>query len=292
MQAVTNIEIRVRNIYNDLSNSEKKAADYFLADVERIFHQPIAQLAESAGVSQVAWVRLAKALGFDGLKGMKRSLFSELNSGGGDDEEKSRYIFTDIKDYSGLSDVFMAIKNSSVQSIEDTVNLLNADVVEAVVQRLIEARSVKLFGVGASALVAEDFYNKLLRIGSNVCFSHDGHIQLTYAANTREGDVCFFISHSGMTKEVNEAFDIASKTAGATMVSLTKLGKNPLASRADYELYTSSPEINHRSGAMSSRISQLIVIDVLFTALANRNYVNVIHSLILSSESCRSYRKI
>ncbi|XID95960.1 MurR/RpiR family transcriptional regulator [Paenibacillaceae bacterium WGS1546] len=289
---MTNIEIRVRNIYNELSNSEKKAADYFLADVERIFQQPIAQLAESAGVSQVAWVRLAKTLGFDGLKSMKRSLFSELNSSSSEDEDKSRYIFTDIKDYSGLSDVFMAIRNSSMQSIEDTVNLLNADVVDAVVQRLIEARSVKLFGVGASALVAEDFYNKLLRIGSNVCFSHDGHIQLTYAANTREGDVCFFISHSGMTKEVNEAFDIASKTKGATMVSLTKLGKNPLAAKSDFELYTSSPENNHRSGAMSSRISQLIVIDVLFTALASRNYDQVIDSLVLSSESCRTYRKI
>lgn len=289
---MTNIEIRVRNVYNELSNSEKKAADYFLADVERIFQQPIAQLAESAGVSQVAWVRLAKTLGFDGLKSMKRSLFSELNSSSSEDEDKSRYIFTDIKDYSGLSDVFMAIKNSSMQSIEDTVNLLNADVVDAVVQRLIEARSVKLFGVGASALVAEDFYNKLLRIGSNVCFSHDGHIQLTYAANTREGDVCFFISHSGMTKEVNEAFDIASKTKGATMVSLTKLGKNPLAGKSDFELYTSSPENNHRSGAMSSRISQLIVIDVLFTALASRNYDQVIDSLVLSSESCRTYRKI
>jgi len=289
---VTNIEIRVRNVYSALSNSERKAADYFLADVESLFHKPIAQLAVSAGVSQVAWVRLAKALGFDGLKDMKRGLFSELNSSVTEDEDKSRYIFTDIKDYSGLPDVFMAVKNSSMQSIEGTVSLLNTEVVDAVVQRLIEARSVKLFGVGASALVAEDFYNKLLRIGSNVCFSHDGHIQLTYAANTREGDVCFFISHSGMTKEVNEAFDIASKTANATMVSLTKLGKNPLADKSDFELYTSSPEINHRSGAMSSRISQLIIIDVLFTALANRNYDNVIDNLVLSSESCRAYRMI
>jgi len=288
---MTNIEIRVRNVYNDLSNSEKKAADYFLADVQRLFRQPIAQLAENAGVSQVAWVRLAKAIGFDGLKDMKRSLIEELNNVTAEDEDKVRHIFTDIKDYSGLSDVFMAIKSSSMRSIEDTISLLNADTVDEVVQRLIEARSVKLFGVGASALVAEDFYNKLLRIGSNVCFSHDGHIQLTYAANARDGDVCFFISHSGLTREVNEAFDIASQAAGATMVSLTRLGKNPLAAKSDFELYTSSPEVDHRSGAMSSRISQLIVIDVLFTAMASRNYDNVIRNLIRSSESCRTYRK-
>ena len=287
---MTNIEIRVRNAYNALSKSEKMAADYFLAHVDSIFHLPIAQLAENAGVSQVAWVRLAKTIGFDGLKDMKRSLFTELNSGV-PDEDAARYIFTDIKDYADLSDVFKAIKSSSIQSIEDTVNLLNPDTVDHVVQAMIKARSVKLFGVGASALVAEDLYNKLLRIGSNVCFSHDGHIQLTYAANARPGDVCFFISHSGLTKEVNEAFDIASQAPDITMVSLTKLGKNPLASKADYQLYTSSPETNHRSGAMSSRISQLIVVDVLFTALANRDYDNVIQSLVRSSESCQKLRK-
>lgn len=286
---MTNIEIRVRSAYESLSKSEQKVADYFLENVDSIFHLPIAQLAKDAGVSQVAWVRFAKTIGFEGLKDLKKSLFIELNSAASEGEDSAQYIFTDIKDYSSLPDLFRAIGTSSIQSVEDTINLLNADVVDAIVQRIIEANSVKLFGVGASALVAEDFYNKLLRIGKNVCFSHDTHIQLTYAANIDPRDVCFFISNSGMTKEIIEMFEIA-KRSKATFVSLTKFSKNPLALKTEYQLYTSSPEILYRSGAMSSRIAQLIVVDVLFTALANRDYENVIDNLIRSSESCRSHK--
>ena len=65
---MTSIELRVRSIYDSLSNAEKKVADYFLDHMESVFSKPIAQLAQEAGVSKVAWVRFCKDIGFDGLK--------------------------------------------------------------------------------------------------------------------------------------------------------------------------------------------------------------------------------
>ena len=72
---MTNIEVRTQNIYENLSNAEKKVASYFLDNVENVFAKPISQLAEESGVSKVAWVRFCKAIGFDGLKDLKKSLF-------------------------------------------------------------------------------------------------------------------------------------------------------------------------------------------------------------------------
>lgn len=286
---MTNIELRIHATYDSLSNVERKAADYFLSNVDCIFNQPIAQLAKNAGVSQVTWVRLAKTIGFDGLKTMKKSLFNELNSTGTKTETPDTPVFTDIKDFSNMQQLLTAVCHNSIKSIETTLTLLEPEAIEAIVQKMITAPCIRLFGVGASALVAEDLFNKLLRINYNTCFSHDHHIQLTYAANTRPDDVCFFISNSGRTKEVIETFEIA-KDAKATLVTLTRLGKSPLSANADYPLYTSSQEHDQRSGAMSSRIAQLTVIDVLFTALANRDYNTVINSLIRSSDSCKSHR--
>ena len=54
---MTNIEVRTQNIYENLSNAEKKVASYFLDNVENVFAKPISQLAEESGVSKVAWVR-------------------------------------------------------------------------------------------------------------------------------------------------------------------------------------------------------------------------------------------
>ncbi len=41
---------------------------------------------------------------------------------------------------------------------------------------------------------------------------------------------------------------------------------------------------------MSSRISQLILNDILFTAIANRDYENVEELLESSYDSCRSHK--
>ena len=44
---MTNIEVRTQNIYENLSNAEKKVAAYFLDNVENVFAKPISQLAEA-----------------------------------------------------------------------------------------------------------------------------------------------------------------------------------------------------------------------------------------------------
>lgn len=69
---MTSIEIRVRDLYDDLNDSEKKAASFFLSHVDSVFVLPIANLAKQADTTQVAWVRLCKHIGFDGLKDMKK----------------------------------------------------------------------------------------------------------------------------------------------------------------------------------------------------------------------------
>ena len=77
---------------------------------------------------------------------------------------------------------------------------------------------------------------------------------------------------------------------GGTTIALTRFDNSPLAQAADLCLYTSSPEISHRSGAMSSRIAQMCMVDVLFTAVARRNYRKVETALENSYKSCMTHR--
>ena len=55
-------------------------------------------------------------------------------------------------------------------------------------------------------------------------------------------------------------------------------------------LCTSAPELVRRSGATSSRIAQLAIVDILFTAIANREYHKVESALENSYEVCREHR--
>ncbi len=287
---MTNIEIRTRSIYNSLSTVEKRVADYFLEHIDQVFSIPIARLAQDSGVSQVAWVRFCKSIGFEGLKDLKKKLFWELNEAASDSVlDTSELIYADIKDSNTLEKTLQTVCVSSIQAIQETAKILDEQALEQAVQLLLNARSIKLFGVGASALVAEDLFDKLLRIGKNVCFCRDLHIQLTYGANLTESDVALFISNSGATQEILEIQDRARKQ-GCPSISITKFAKNPLARRSTVTLYTSSPEVYRRSGAMSSRIAQLIMVDILFTTIANRDYLQVQQLLENSYESCRRHK--
>lgn len=283
---MTAIELRVRSIYDSLSNAEKKVADYFLSNVENIFNLPIAVLAQEAGVSKVAWVRFCKDIGFDGLKDLKKALFAQMRE---KSDEAVAVPFSDIRDVVNTKSLIEGVRQNSIQAIQDTAEMLDPDALEKAANAIKNANTVRIFGVGASGIVGEDLHSKLMRINKNSYFSTDPHTQLTYASNMTPQDVAVLISMSGKTKEILEVLTL-TKQCQSTTIALTKYSKTPLAQDADIVLYISAPEISMRSGAMSSRLAQMMVIDALFTATAHMDYDSVAVNLEKSHESTNSHR--
>ena len=285
---MTDIEIRTRSIYDALSPAEQKVARYFLENLSSVFDDPIASLAEKSGVSQVMWVRFCKSLGFSGLKDMKKNLVSQLREAREEAAVPSSMDFLDTRIYSSTEDIIRGIEASAVDAVKSTAKIQEPAVLEAVAARIAAAQSVRLFGVGASGLVAEDLYHKLLRIDLKAIFCTDTHMQLTYITSMKPGDVAVFFSNSGRTAEILELAKAASERR-ACIVALTKYGPNPLMELADYVLPTSSPELEFRSGAMSSRVAALLVVDMLFTTLCNKNYDTVAKPLSESFSQCSKH---
>jgi len=283
---MTAIELRIRSIYDSLSNAEKKVADYLLLDVENVFNKPIAQLAEETGVSKVAWVRFCKDIGYDGLKDLKKALFAQMRD---KSEEVAAEPFSDVRDIDSTKSLIEGIKRNSIRDIQDTAEMLDPDSLEKAAMAILGARSVRIFGVGASGMVGNDLHSKLMRINKNSYFVTDHHTQLTYAASMTSEDVAVLISMSGTTSEVLEIMSLV-KQCKAPSIALTKYSKTPLAMNADTVLYISTQEITKRSGAMSSRLAQLMVIDALFTAVAHMDYESIAVNLEKSHETIQSHR--
>ena len=147
--------------------------------------------------------------------------------------------------------------------------MLDIEEFEKAVDLLSRAHRVDVFGIGASGLVAQDLQQKLTRIGKFCLCYTDVHMQLTAAASLTEKDAAVFISYSGKTREVITCAE-AVKDRKTKMIAITKFGQRPLAKIADIVLNVYSPEIAIRSGATSSRITQLAVIDMLFTNVASQ----------------------
>ncbi len=284
---MTSIELRIQSTYDSLSNAEKKVADYFLDNVENVFNKPIAQLAQESGVSKVAWVRFCKDIGFDGLKDLKKALFSQMREK--TDEVAAADPFSDVRDVTDTKSLIEGIKHNSIRAMQDTAEMLDPEALEQAARTILNSRSVRIFGVGASGMVGNDLHSKLMRINKNSYFATDHHTQLTYAASMTDQDVAVLISMSGTTSEVLEILSLIKKNKTPS-IALTKYSKTPLAMNADTVLYISAPEITMRSGAMSSRLAQLMVIDALFTAVAHMDYDAIAVNLEKSHESIRTHR--
>lgn len=256
--------VRLRALVPSLAPAGQRVARRVLEDPVGASALTISELAAAAGTSETTVNRFCKALGLPGYPQLRLSLAAE--TGGAAPRVQ---VGADIGPDDTLADVVAKVAYADARAVEETAQQLDTVALAAVVQALAGAGRVDLYGMGASAFVAMDLQQKLHRI-RRVCFAwSDPHIALTSAALLAPGDVAMAFSHTGTTSEPVEALQHAGR-AGATTVAITNFPGSALAMVADHVLTTAARETTYRSGAMSSRIAQLTLVDCLFIGLAQR----------------------
>ena len=91
--------------------------------------------------------------------------------------------------------------------------------------------------------------------------------------------------------EVEKILELANEK-GATTISLTKFGQSPVSEISQIHLSTSpTREANFRSGATSSRLAQLHVMDILFMSVASKQYETTITYLDATREAIEDIQK-
>jgi DNA-binding MurR/RpiR family transcriptional regulator len=153
--------------------------------------------------------------------------------------------------------------------MQDTAALLDLAEVERAAAAIATADRVNIFGASGSALVGGELQFSLHRIGVPAWAWSDVHNGLASAALMRDGDVALGISHSGQTRETIEMLAEAG-SHGATTVALTSFPRAPLAELADIVLLTATQATTFRPDALSARHPQLVVLDLLYIAVAQR----------------------
>ena len=127
-------------------------------------------------------------------------------------------------------------------------------------------------------------YHKFLRSPIHCQHSEDYHIQLMQAALMTKNDCAVLISHTGLT---NEAIKIAEevKKNKARLIVITSYPLSTLAKMADVVFISSSEETGYRSESLSSRISQLGIVDAIFIII-------MFHDEKRTSESLHKIRNV
>jgi DNA-binding MurR/RpiR family transcriptional regulator len=279
--------VRLKELYQDLKPSEQVAASYILQNPEQMLQLSIAQLADESGSSQAAIVRLCKSMGVKGYQDLKLKVAGDLQQG---QTNRGGSGYIEIRPGESVNNIMEYVSLNNVLSIQDTVKVLDEDMMQQAIEALDRAERIFFFGIGASNLIAMDAQQKFLRISKTALSFYDHHVQLSTSVSLGKGDVAVGISYSGATKPVIAALRNA-REQGAETISITKFGNTALSEHADYPLFISSGEHEIRSGAMASRISQLNVIDILYVGVASRNYEHSVQQLELSRKAIKEVEK-
>ena len=255
-----------------MPKKEQFLAEYISNNIKTVIKSSIQKLSKDTGISTATIVRFCQEIGVDGFSELKLELAALQLP-----KEPAEYDEIDIgEDVSSIKDK-MATRFKSV--IDITKSGIDEKTISKLVKEINQASRILAYGVGASGLVANDLYQKFLRLGKAITYTTDFHIAATEIGNFTPNDILILISNQGMTTEISDLLEVG-KSVGIKTVLLTAQPRTAIAKKADLVLLTQDigePKI--RSGATTSMISQLFVVDVLVFAYISRYSDKVFENL-------------
>ena len=249
------------------SAAERRIVAYLLSVAEHdIAALTSAVLARRTGSSRSTIDRLAKRFGFAGLKDFRLTLLQESRA-----MQAAIAVGPSPAPALAVGDsmgevAYKVFHTASVRALRFAEVLSRTPDLDALVAGIRAAPHVQVFGAGASAVVALDLYQRLLRLGVAINFAEDQHNQIAFAALARPGDVAIAISYSGRTKSTLQAATIA-KAHGAMVAAVLGVNGSPLERLSDFRIVTPPGISLHGADAVMTRILELMFNEALFHCL-------------------------
>ncbi len=257
----TNLIKAISEALGSLRKSERKVADFVLADPAVILNMRIIDLANHSQVSEPTVLRFCRALGYDGFQSFKLQLARYLGSSG-------IYSQFSVSDADSITDVSKKVFDSTIGSLIAVREELDITALESAIEALAIAERVEFYGFGASGSVAIDAQHKFFRLQVSAAAYTDPHIQHMSAISLKSGDVVVAISQSGRSTALIQSLKLA-REAGATVIGLVP-DKTPVADLCAIPIHINVEENQHVFSPVSSRIAHLVVIDVLAMGVAQQ----------------------
>lgn len=265
---------RISVLNDTFTKSERALADHIVRDADSVVMKTITELAgESDSFSTASITRFCKKIGLSGYSELRLELAKEMAT-----DNARRQIVADGENL--VPGLISTVVDASASAINDLKYVLSDDVIKKAVHEILSASSITLAGIGASALVAQDLRQKLLRLGIRSLFDADQDVVKVTLSSGRSKDLLIAISYSGTTRETLDAVNIA-KENGMRVLAMTKKGDNPISEQADVTVPVSENEALLREGATLSRLQMLVAVDMIYRALIMDGGVR--YDLILDS---------
>lgn len=258
-----NIDIleRIRASYYQLTATEKRVADYVLAQPEQVKFMSITQLADECGTADATISRFCRSLKLKGFNAFKIELARHTTAAAAQ---------TQHHDTETLSGRARQAGKQSADAIAQTLDLMEPKQVERAVEMIEGASRVICIGSGGSMLLASTFAHLFSAVTGKFQSISDSHMQMSAVATMGKNDIIVLFSYSGATKTGLQILELA-KERGVRSILITRFRKSPAAALSDAVLCCGSNEGPFQFGSIPAKVAQLMVMDVLFQEYCHRN---------------------
>ncbi len=268
--------VTIKSHYNTFTRAEKHIADYVLASAREVLYMSITELANVCDVGDTSVFRFCRHLGKSGYQDFKVDLAQAVS-----DSNTMPMLESCIVDTADTADVMIQkVLNNNIAVLRETYQLIDPMALTATTRWLSEANRICFFGVGASSTSAMEASNRFMRVCPKVEYVMDARMQLMRAALMDKNDVAVLFSYSGATRET-VAIARTARAAGAKCICISRFARSPLAELCDITYLCGGNDGPLQSGSLSVKISQLLLMEVLYIAYCQAN-----------PDTCDRYRQL
>ena len=245
-----------------LPKKEQIIAEYVVAHLDEISSLSAKELAAITGTSLSSVVRFCQDCGFDGFADLKGHL-----------ERETLTTYQLENPHINQTDSAAIVKQKTLSIHQAIINGLNSiwdgSEFEAAVQAILNAKRIIVIGEGGSRSTALTMFYIFTQMQLPLENYNDPVFEIMKVSTLVPGDVVVGISYTGRLKNTIDSLNVA-KERGATTIGLIGSPDSPILEYVDIVIQTTSVEKRYYESALGRRVSELAVVEVLYSLLAAR----------------------
>lgn len=254
---------------NSFTESEQTFIDFIFNHPYDVIQLNLQQLSKTSYVSISTIYRVMEKLEIKGLNQLKLQISESLKNNENLKNIDYNYPFQKTNTHYQILTQMLELYD---QTLKNTINLIDLDVLLHTVQALKKANNIYIFPSIGNYFMAESFQQNMLEIGVKVDVIKEAYYQHWHVQLCDENDIVMLISYAGRTPQIMDiVHDLNKKNIPIILISSTI--HTPIDQFARYHLYFSSYENSEEKiASFSSRISLQYLLDCIYACYFNRDY--------------------
>lgn len=254
---------------NSFTESEQTFIDFIFNHPYDVIQLNLQQLSKTSYVSISTIYRVMEKLEINVLNQLKLQISESLKNNENLKNIDYNYPFQKTNTHYQILTQMLELYD---QTLKNTINLIDLDVLLHTVQALKKANNIYIFPSIGNYFMAESFQQNMLEIGVKVDVIKEAYYQHWHVQLCNENDIVMLISYAGRTPQIMDiVHDLNKKNIPIILISSTI--HTPIDQFARYHLYFSSYEDSEEKiASFSSRISLQYLLDCIYACYFNRDY--------------------